>query len=155
MPAGKQKLQYEVNNSFFLVLTLNFHYRSNLRVTWVFVPLGHFHQGLQFTGLLQHEQWFNHSPGTQGERWTEEMNHAAASKTFYSFFVIHSCTVVLVRLKLFKIISCFSYICVKCCNAMLIEWQCAIVSVFWWHTIILDCKNMQNPTISININKGI
>lgn len=34
---------------------------------------GHFHQGFQFTGLLQHGQWRCYPPGPQGERRAEEV----------------------------------------------------------------------------------
>lgn len=49
-----------------------------------FVPfIGHFYQGFQLPGLLQHEQRFNHSLGTEGERWKKEVSHAARRKKFY------------------------------------------------------------------------
>ncbi|CAF88067.1 unnamed protein product, partial [Tetraodon nigroviridis] len=42
---------------------------------------GHFHQGFQLSGLLQHEQWCSHSLGTEGERRKKEVIHAT-TKTF-------------------------------------------------------------------------
>lgn len=52
--------------------------------------LGYFHQGLQLPGLLQHEQWFSHSLGTEGERWTKEVSHEASRRRFYLWIFCHS-----------------------------------------------------------------
>lgn len=55
----------------------------------MFLPLiGHFHQGFQLSGLLQHEQWFNHSPGTERERWKKEVILAARGKRFFTLDVL-------------------------------------------------------------------
>lgn len=118
MPAGKQKLQYEVNFSFNLVATCDvlsaliwgLNKTSELFCSFI----GYFYQGLQLPGLLQHEQWFNHSLGTEGERWKKEVNHAARRKKKHTCwcFVTHlSCNFSLIII--FRIMLHFSYICVK------------------------------------------
>lgn len=69
---GKQVFYTYPNLSFNLAMCL----------TKIFPSLsGHFHQGFQLSGLLQHEQWCGHSLGTQGKRRKKEMIHATA-KTF-------------------------------------------------------------------------
>lgn len=78
MPAGKQKLQYEVSIvsiSITVCVNVNWHDWLSLEsFTSITSITGNFHQRFQLAGLLQHEQRFSHTPGTEGERWEKEVN---------------------------------------------------------------------------------
>lgn len=53
-----------------------------LVLTKIFSSLsGHFHQGFQLSGLLQHEQWCSHSLGAEGERREKEMIPSTTKKS--------------------------------------------------------------------------
>lgn len=91
MPAGKQKLQYEVNSSSAPFPNPSFSLAVLLTTVFIYSLSGHFHQGFQLSGLLQHEQWRRHSPGSEGERRKKEMIHATTNGVLPRNLVAHSC----------------------------------------------------------------
>lgn len=50
---------------------------------------GHFHQGFQLAGLLQHGQWRCHPPGPQGERREEEVEGNLLSDLSHCRFCLY------------------------------------------------------------------
>lgn len=94
MPAGKQKLQYEVNLSANFIVTFYFHpNESNWLIPSVHVCFaGNIHQGFKLSGLLQHDQRFHHSFGSEGERWKKEVRRSSQRKP--SCCATHPCQVI-------------------------------------------------------------
>lgn len=83
MPAGKQKLQYEVRVHSELLYTLTVFVSRLSNVFCFSLFLGYFYQGFQLPGLLQHEQRLCHSLGTKGERWKKEMSNVWRRSRFF------------------------------------------------------------------------
>lgn len=79
---ARWQTEVAVRGKQFFHACLNVSFNLAMCLTNIFSSLsGHFHQGFQLSGLLQHEQRCSHSLGTEGERRKKEMIYATM-KTF-------------------------------------------------------------------------